>query len=340
LHAQGGTGSIVSWTVVSGSLPSGLACQSGYPLPHCFIMGTPTASGAFSFTLQITDSAGTTAQAAFALDVYAATGAPVIANQAFGPYSINETLESDLLAAGGSGGYSWAFGAGSQVPPGVSVSNAGGTWQLTGAPSVVGIYSVTLVVTDSASATASRSFEIEVVEFPAFFGTPIRQKTVFVIDASGSMAGSGIATVRAELTSTLTNMTSNCEFDACAFGTQFAAPDYTTFMWGALLPATAGNVAAAIQWVNGPSTNPGGSTPTYPCLKKCCELYPADLECIFLTTDGYPSTGGSASAILADFPGWFFKFNDCRLHTVDLYGSATVFLQLLAFQGNGEYIAP
>lgn len=175
---------------------------------------------------------------------------------------------------------------------------------------------------------------------PTYYDEPCEGKFAFLLDASGSMYGSRIASVRAETTAVIGMLTDDDEFDACAYGSQFAAPTYTTFMWGGLQPATSGNKSAAIAWINGPATNPGGGTPTYACLKTACQTYPVDLGKMFLLTDGYPNVSGSASQILADFPAWWTRFTDCTLVCICIggVGSAQTFMQQLAALAGGIYI--
>lgn len=177
---------------------------------------------------------------------------------------------------------------------------------------------------------------------PTYYGEPVQGKFAFLLDASGSMYGSRIATVRAETTAVIQDLTEDDEFDCVAYGDQFGVgQNYSKFMWGALLPATEGNRTSAISWVNGPSTNPGGGTPTYACLKRSCQVYPADLTKMFLLTDGSPNTSGSSSQILADFPTWWTKFTDCQLICVCIggYSGAATFMQQLAALAGGVYIA-
>jgi hypothetical protein len=180
---------------------------------------------------------------------------------------------------------------------------------------------------------------------PTYYGEPVQGKFAFSIDASGSMHGNRIATVRAETVSVISELTESDEFDVSSYGSQFpASQHFSKFMWGALLPATEGNKASAISWVNGPSTNPGGMTPSYPNLKRMCEIYPADLTKMFFLTDGYPnwpSGTGSAANILADFPGWFSKFEDCHFIAICIggVGSAQQFMQQLAAIAGGTYIS-
>jgi hypothetical protein len=175
---------------------------------------------------------------------------------------------------------------------------------------------------------------------PTYYGEPVQGKFAFLLDASGSMGGSRIATLRAETTGTIGDLTEDDEFDCVAYGSQFpSSQDYSVFLWGTLLPATEGNKSSAISWVNGSATNPGGGTPTYACLKKSCQVYPSDLDKMFLITDGYPNTSGSSSQILADFPGWWAKFEDCELIAVCIGGGGASFMQQLAALAGGTYIA-
>ena len=177
---------------------------------------------------------------------------------------------------------------------------------------------------------------------PTYYGEPVHGKFAFLLDASGSMYGSRIATVRAETSAVIQALTADDEFDCVAYGDQFGvSQNYSKFMWGTLLPATDGNKSSAISWVNGSSTNPGGGTPTYACLKKSCEIYPADLTKMFLLTDGSPNTSGSSSQILADFPTWWNKFQETTLVCICIggVGAAMQFMQQLAALAGGVYIS-
>ena len=68
ITAAGGSGAGYNWSISAGALPAGLAlAQAG--TPSTTISGTPTEDGTFNFTVQLTDSAGSTATRAFALVV-------------------------------------------------------------------------------------------------------------------------------------------------------------------------------------------------------------------------------------------------------------------------------
>ena len=173
-----------------------------------------------------------------------------------------------------------------------------------------------------------------------FFGSQAQGKIAFMLDASGSMAGSRIATVRAESTSTISGLTLSDEFEVMAYGSQFH--NNTKFMWGgAIRKANHGHKTAAIAWINGPNLNPGDWTPSYAALQQAISIYPADLDKLFFLTDGAPNVTGGASAILADFPGWWTKMIHCDLVCICIGGvaSAQTFMQQLASLAGGTYIA-
>jgi len=174
---------------------------------------------------------------------------------------------------------------------------------------------------------------------PTYYGEPVQGKFAFVLDASGSMGGSRMATLRAETTAVITNLTDDDEFDVQAYGGQFSATNYVKYMWGTLMPATGGNKTSATNWVNGPSMNPGGMTPGYAALQSACSTYPSDLDKMFFITDGYPNVTGSSSQILSDFPSWWSKFSNAELVCICIGGGGATFMQQLAALAGGSYIA-
>ncbi len=136
--------------MTSGSLPAGLTLGAGQ------ITGTPTAAGTARFTLQVRDSAGETASAAFTLTV---TAAPLaIASPSSLPAGAARAAYSySLQATGGTPPYSWNVTSGS-LPPGLAIS--GGT--ISGTPATDGTYGFTARVSDSSGDSATRSFSITI----------------------------------------------------------------------------------------------------------------------------------------------------------------------------------
>ena len=61
----GGTGSL-TWTLLSGALPSGVSLNPG----GGYLSGTPMTPGRFDFTVKVTDSATQSTQATYSLLVH------------------------------------------------------------------------------------------------------------------------------------------------------------------------------------------------------------------------------------------------------------------------------
>jgi hypothetical protein len=89
LAASGGSGSY-SWSVYSGSLPAGLSLSSGGA-----VSGTPTSSGAPTFTLEVEDTNSNTATAQFTLTISADT--TITAHS----YSTGTTVTGIMIALDG-----------------------------------------------------------------------------------------------------------------------------------------------------------------------------------------------------------------------------------------------
>lgn len=339
LMSTGGTG-WHTWSVTSGALPPGIVLKDSSYV--AVLAGTPSQSGSFSFTLQVEDSATTTAPQSYTLQVHSPTGPLLITTNPPSLWSTRRSSMMSLEATGGSGsGYVFSLATGSAVPPGMTFS-ASGSPSVSGQPTQAGSYTFTIEVTDSAQNTAQRTYTAVVDDYVRCFGIPLRKKVVFLLDASGSMGGTRVDSMRAEVVSAIDQMDSSYELDCVAFGSQFpAVEDYSVFMWAQLLTANSGNKSAAIDWVNGPTTNPGGGTPTYPCVKAAADWYPPELGSMILITDSAPNTAGSALQLLADAPTWWTKFQDCRMECVALspYASVLEYIHALSSVLGGGYVA-
>ena len=70
ITSTGGVGPTpYTWSVVAGSLPAGLSLTPSYGVYSAYVYGTPTTAQTSTFTLQVRDGAGDTAQQVFTLTI-------------------------------------------------------------------------------------------------------------------------------------------------------------------------------------------------------------------------------------------------------------------------------
>ena len=149
LIAANGSGAL-TWTLLAGSLPAGVTLGTNGALG-----GTPTASGAFSFTAKVTDSASNVAQQGLSLQI----NAPLTITTATLTNAIQGVAYNQSLAAtGGLGAETWSVSAGA-LPAGIALSSAGA---LSGAPTVSGPFSFTAKVADTSSDVATQVLSLQV----------------------------------------------------------------------------------------------------------------------------------------------------------------------------------
>lgn len=126
------------------------------------LSGTPTVPGSYSFTVQVSDSAGNTTSGSVAIVVSPAPLRLVSVNTlpngvVSSPYPIQI-----FSAAGGTEPYTYSITQGS-LPAGLTFSNG----QITGTPTASGLATFTVVVKDSTGTTDSNALSILVNSVPA-----------------------------------------------------------------------------------------------------------------------------------------------------------------------------
>jgi hypothetical protein len=140
------------FVVREGSLPAGVTLNETTGA----LGGAPTATGAFAFTVEVSDARGRTASRAYSLTVLAPL---TVTTTSLAGGVVGAAYSQALAAAGGRAPYTWSVtGA---LPGGIALNSASG--DLTGTPTAAAVFNFTAVVTDADGRTAQRALSIEVV---------------------------------------------------------------------------------------------------------------------------------------------------------------------------------
>jgi len=151
------------WSIGTGALPTGMALSPG----DGNMLGTPTESGEFNFTIVASDDSCTSdvkndGSRAYRLTIAGSSGAgdleissPTSTNLPNG--ILNTSYAVDIDASGGAGGY--VFSA-SGLPGGLVI--ASNTGFITGSPNSTGTFNVRVTVEDGDDDTASRDYVLTV----------------------------------------------------------------------------------------------------------------------------------------------------------------------------------
>lgn len=168
-----------TWSLKSGSLPSGITLTTGGHLA-----GKSSATGKYPITVLVTDKAGLQAEHDYTLTsasyVTIVSTSPLPKGQTSKPYSAYQ-----LEACGGTSPYTWDEPDG-DITPGLKLSSAG---LITGTPTKSGDFTFRVVATDNAGKQAEKNFsmtiDLSVLGFAtasplpdgkecAFYSTPIK----------------------------------------------------------------------------------------------------------------------------------------------------------------------
>ena len=175
----------LTWTVVQGQLPAGLALNSGTGV----ISGTPTAEGASLFVVRAAlvdgraDTKGLEITVRQPLAIQAPK--PLAATGSLTPWEVGVPFTAKLAASGGTGTFTWSLANGT-LPTGLALA-ADGT--VAGKPSAAGAFRATLRLTDTEGRTA---------DYAAAFGVASR----LAISTLKLRAGKVGRLYRAKLTAT------------------------------------------------------------------------------------------------------------------------------------------
>lgn len=172
------------------------------------------------------------------------------------------------------------------------------------------------------------------------YGEPIEGRTVFLLDASGSMGqqfhdSTRFEALLADLKIAISLLKDSDEFDIVYYSSDAPATrSYCQPLWFGLQTATEANKKKAFEWLEG--INPDAGTPTYEALSYVCRSYPRDIDNIVLVTDGEPQNGTGASIVRAA-PVWFKRIPNCRLTCISIGGDGLNFIKALAGAVDGAY---
>jgi RHS repeat-associated protein len=193
LSRAGGT-SPYSWSVTTGSLPTGLSLNAATGA----MSGTPTVVGASTFTAQVQDANGSTATQSLTVTMNAPLS---ITTSSLAGATQNAAYSAALAAAGGQTPYTWSVLSGS-LPAGITL--AASTGVISGTPSASGTSNFTIQTADTTSPANVTTAALTITvasSWPAVWqqqdvgsvataGSASFSNGVFTVNGDGSIEGS------------------------------------------------------------------------------------------------------------------------------------------------------
>ncbi len=192
------------WSIASGTLPPGLSFSTttdGFGVTHGRISGTPTATGSYSFVVQVRDAVNR-AQATKSYTVninqpctlMITTPSPLASGTAGTSYSTSLSMTSSGICGSS---YTWSIASGT-LPPGLSLSTTG---TISGTPTAPGPYAFTVQLQDNLGNTASQPYNLYIASscvLTITSSTPLpdaRQNNPYSAVLAMSQSGSCIAPI-------------------------------------------------------------------------------------------------------------------------------------------------
>ena len=338
IEATGGTGAGYTWSVIAGSMPANLTlgAQSTPNTTLTASDGDYYPAPGRQFTIQVEDSAGNKAHMPYAyISDYGPPPPPPSPPSIVTTNLPNTVLGSPYLQfvhAAGTTSYSWSLVMGN-LPPGLALgATTTSALEIYGTPTQLGTYHFTLHCA-SAGGYDEQQYTI-VVEYPYSF--PFSKNYLFVCDLSVHTSGTVNNDMRYELTAILQGLSYQDEFDIMVYNDSLQGG--RQYLWGSLMPATQGNVAAAITWLNSAAFQPAGdvSNTLYDAWEDSFN-HPAVDHVLYF----FHYVAGHGAAVLADLPTWAAPYPNRENTFVGFSpdGAAATFGQQAASITGGTYIA-
>ena len=155
LSADGGTAPY-TWSVTSGTLPSGLSLAKATGV----LSGTPTASSTTSLTFKVADSSSPAQTKTVTLSLVIAPVPLAITTTAVPSGTQGSTYSTLVNASGGTTPYAWSISSGS-LPAGLTLGTTTGL--ISGTPTATGTSSFTVTITDAGSPAQTQSVKLSLV---------------------------------------------------------------------------------------------------------------------------------------------------------------------------------
>jgi large repetitive protein len=162
ITSTGGSGPTpYTWSVVAGSLPAGLSLTPYYGVYSAYVYGTPSKAQTSTFTLQVRDGVGDTAQQAFTLTIEAPAPLVITFPSSCCPAGTKGTSYlQNFFLSGGVAPYRASIAAG-KLPRGLRLSPSPPI-SISGTPTRAGTFTFTVRVTDSTGAHADMNGSITI----------------------------------------------------------------------------------------------------------------------------------------------------------------------------------
>jgi hypothetical protein len=157
-----GTTGPYSWSLSSGTLPTGLTLDTAATGLTTTISGTPATGTANTYTIDVTITDGSVSDTkTYQFDITAA-GTLTITTSSLADGTVGTAYSANIDAVGGTGPYTWSLASGT-LPASLTLgTSTTSTVSISGTPTAAGTSNFTVQVDDSLAATDTQAFTLTV----------------------------------------------------------------------------------------------------------------------------------------------------------------------------------